>query len=286
MRHCLELIRPADQGEPATYEWKGITPRSAVRIGDQGNVAFVSIEGTIYTWDTSNPGEMPEVLGSHKACANVLAVTGDGRRLVAASDVRLSAWDLQRREMIWSRDDVGVMTLAIHPTSGTITCGTTMGQVLEVDMATGNSLRTVTEHVGGVDCLAISADGTKMASIGVDRRLTLCDWSTGQALWTRPHHANSEVCLSPDGQTLVTSGFVDNAWAIVTWNTATGEEKQKLLGHRNVILGLHVTPDNTLYSWGTDGTVRTWDMRRATVISTWVPHPPYEEVQDVQVNCS
>jgi WD40 repeat protein len=125
-----------------------------------------------------------------------------------------------------------------------------------------------------VECLTVSDDGSRVASIGFDHRLTVTDWQTAETVWSRRHYANGEVCFSPAGDTLVSSGYTDRHWAIMTWDAATGEPRATLNGHARVILGLAFTSDRTLYSWGADGSIRAWDLNLGRETEAYLPEPP------------
>jgi WD40 repeat protein len=201
----------------------------------------------------------------------MLAATHDGRWLASANDKLLCLWHLPTRRLQWRRDNLVTNALAMHPTSSTILCGTTKGEVLELDTSSGRTLRMVTRHADAVSCLAISSDGQRLASLGYDRRLVVTHWERAEALWTQPHYPVGAVCFSPAGDTLVSAGFLGESWALLTWDPATGEQQARLLGHEKAVLGLAFAPDNTLYSWGTDGSVRGWDLSRGVQTHSYCP---------------
>jgi WD40 repeat protein len=165
-------------------------------------------------------------------------------------------------------------SLAVHPMNDTLACGTARGEVLELDISTGRTKRVMAQHNAGVESLAVSRDGSRVASIGFDRRLIVTDWQTAEIAWSRPHHANGEVCFSPTGDTLVSSGYTDRHWSIMTWDADTGEQQTTLNGHARVILGLAFTSDRTLYSWGADGSIRAWDLNLGRETEAYRPEPP------------
>jgi WD40 repeat protein len=275
MRYALELYEGPLGENRQTFSWKGLAPSCAVWTGKEGLLAIGGEEGAIYTWDASNSQVAPRSLGRHPGSVT-LAADHAGRWLVSSNDRAVCLWDLQARQMKWRRNDLMTTKLVTHPVSDRILCGTAQGEVLELDLATGNTLRTIARHGdGSVECLSVSANGMQVASIGDDRRLIVTDWQRAETVWSRPHHPTSQACFSPAGNTLVSSGLVDDAWTLLTWDAATGEQRAKLMGHKGAILGLAFAPDGfALYSWGTDGTIRTWNIREGVEIDCYTPAIP------------
>lgn len=273
LQHYLQLHSWPLGGKNTCFAWEGLTPRSAAWIDAHGKLAIGSLEGTIYTWDASHSQTPPRALGLHPGCAMILAAA-DGRWLASANDWLLCVWDLQTQRQQWQRTDLVANSLVIHPLTNNLVCGTAQGEVLELDLTTGRTERVVARHAAGVECLAVSEDGSRVASIGYDRRLMLTDWQTAQTVWTQPHKPNSEICFSPAGDTLVSSAYFDYRWTLLTWDAATGHQQRKLVGHAKVILGLTFTSDETLYSWGADGAIRAWDLKRGAETNAYTPDPP------------
>src|SRR5262245_4128864 len=66
------------------------------------------------------------------------------------------------------------------------------------------------------------------------------------------------VDVSPDGTTVATSG---QDGVIILWDLATGQENQRLRGHRGDVRSIKYAPGGkALVSAGTDQTFRVWDV--------------------------
>jgi WD40 repeat protein len=116
-------------------------------------------------------------------------------------------------------------------------------------------------HTDPVRTVAISPDGTVIASGSRNNMIILWDAATGQpALAPLSGHTGSinSLAFSPDGRTLV-SGSADGTLRL--WNTATGEPiGEPLEGHADAVWGVAFSPDGALIASGSaDMTVRLWD---------------------------
>jgi len=109
--------------------------------------------------------------------------------------------------------------------------------------------------------VAVSPDGTWLASTGFDGTVRIWDTSTGQTRHTLTGHTGmvDGVAVSPDGTWLASTGF-DGTVRI--WDTSTGQTRHTLTGHTSAVRGVAVSPDGTwLASTGDDQTVRIWEAR-------------------------
>lgn len=101
----------------------------------------------------------------------------------------------------------------------------------------------------------------------VDRDLgTIKVWNlrTGELLHTLHGHSDSGVissfAISPDGQTIVSSGTDDKT--IKLWNLHTGELLRTLHGHTDQVYIIHISPDGqTLISSTIWGEIKVWGVR-------------------------
>jgi hypothetical protein len=119
-------------------------------------------------------------------------------------------------------------------------------------------------HASGVDLVAFSPDGSRIASASKDQTLRVWDAATGQEVRTLTGHSGTVQCVafSPDG-TRIASASEDSF--VKVWDAATGEEVLTLKGHANAILGMAFSPDGSrIASASHDGTVRVWDAGAAT----------------------
>jgi WD40 repeat protein/serine/threonine protein kinase len=119
--------------------------------------------------------------------------------------------------------------------------------------------RALHGHADPVLSVALSADGSRVLSGGMDRVLRLWDPATGQLLSTLEGHGDSVTCvaLTPDGR-----GAVSASWdqTLRTWDLATGRTQRVLEGHEAYVSAVAVAPDGSaLASASWDRSVRIWE---------------------------
>jgi WD40 repeat protein len=113
------------------------------------------------------------------------------------------------------------------------------------------------EHQASVNAVAISPDGTWLATASADNRVRICDASTGRERARLEHQDRvNAVAISPDGTWLVTAS-ADNR--VRTWDASTGGERASLEdpGRVNAVA---ISPDGKwLATASADNTARIWD---------------------------
>ncbi|WP_125937544.1 SAV_2336 N-terminal domain-related protein [Streptomyces sp. WAC 06738] len=132
--------------------------------------------------------------------------------------------------------------------------------------------RTLTGSTGPVTAVAVSPDGTWLATTGNDETVRILDAATGTATRTLTGHTDpvTSVAISPDGTWLATTG---HDRTVRTWNAATGALTRTLTGHTDPVNAVAISPDGTwLATTSNDETVRTWDTATGAVTGTLSGH--------------
>ena len=105
--------------------------------------------------------------------------------------------------------------------------------------------RTLTGHTNLVYGVALSPDGTLLATASADNTAREWNPATGEHIRTFTAHTDSVfgVAFSPDGTLLATASWDQT---VRVWNSATGEHIRTLTDHTNGVSGVAFSPDGTL----------------------------------------
>jgi len=129
------------------------------------------------------------------------------------------------------------------------------------DVSTHEQQRQLVGHTAQVSSVAVSRDGTHLASGGFDGTVRLRDAATGTARLVLTHGAGVRIfsaAFSPDGTRVASAG---SDGRIDVWNAKDGGLEQTLQGHRAAADRVAFAPDGqTLVSVGDDRTLRAWSL--------------------------
>jgi mono/diheme cytochrome c family protein len=133
------------------------------------------------------------------------------------------------------------------------------GEIGIFDAASGTLRRTLLGHRDYVYQLAISADGTRLASCGYDKSIRIWDVATGRVLSVLREHTDAvfAVAFSPDDAWMA-SGAGDRSVKI--WDARKGVRLHTLTDATEAVTSLQFRPTGPLLltAGGTDKTIRTW----------------------------
>jgi WD40 repeat protein len=228
---------------------------------------------------------LPPLHYPYPVTITALAFTPDGKHLVVGGQHELTVWNVASAKLeqrVYTRAE---RTYAVQflPDGKLVVAGGRPGQEGDVrvyDLKGGKSktvngvrisdgvhdrnvfVKQLLEADDSVLCLAVSADGKKLASGGCDRMVNIWDLSAGvekaTILQAVENHADWVLGLAftPDAKHLLTCSRDKTA---KVWDMAARESVLTFPDHQNPVYGVDVKPDGALaVSVGEDNQLRFW----------------------------
>jgi WD40 repeat protein len=231
-------------------------PFRCAALAEDGS-ALVSLDGAgdLRQHDLSGA---PARVRASLAQVTSLTVTSGGRRLAGTFGDNRAFWAAEGAAEVATVAERGLESAAFLGDGQTLHCGSTAGQVFEVDCDAGTVTQVYRGDPSDVRHLAASADGDRLAIGHDDRRVFVLDRRDGRL--RGPYLGNLGTLLacdlSPDGRWLATSG---GDGLVRVWDLDQGSAPRTLLGHRGAVTAVHFGPTgDSLVSLGADRTLRLW----------------------------
>jgi WD40 repeat protein len=133
-------------------------------------------------------------------------------------------------------------------------------------------LRSLKEHTGWVNAVAVSPDGRTIISGSRDRTVKVWEAESGRLLRSLEGHTNdvNAVAVSAYGRWIV-SGSDDGT--VKVWEMESGRLLRSLEGHTGGVNAVVVSPDGrTIVSGSRDSTVKVWDAESGLLMRTLEGH--------------
>jgi WD40 repeat protein len=236
-------------------------------------------------------GRVLHTLEGHEGPVNSLCLTPDGARLITGGDDHtVRVWgtrDWQVQHVLHGHEGY-VREVAASDT--VIVSGSEDDTVRFWDPASGSELHVGQAHREHLRTVAVTRDGRRAASSGLDNQVVLWDTERGDVERTL-YDASASVVRVPDfGNLYIATGnnsghghhdaprrllFLDGGRTlasiekeVIFWDLATGEERQRWPrgGWGNEDVALH--PDGRLLALGGHGYVQVWDLAAGELVTT------------------
>jgi WD40 repeat protein len=261
-------------------------PHTGVRTRTSGSSYSTQDESTIKLWNL-HTGELKRTLKLDKRLYKSIAISPDEQTLIVSSPSNtIQLWNLHTGELLWTIEGTPGWEpiFAISPNWQTLVSSDRDGIKLW-NLNTGEliyTLHTSSPQEGFIKYFvpfAITPDEQTLVGSCYGGRLrldaqpfvdhdlgTIKVWNlrTGELLYSLHGHSDSGVigslAISPDGQTIVSSGRNDRS--IKLWNLHTGELLRPLHGHSRQVDIIRISPDGqTLISSTISGEIKVWGVR-------------------------
>ncbi|MDF1851981.1 MAG: hypothetical protein P1U85_14165 [Verrucomicrobiales bacterium] len=222
-------------------------------------------DGTVSVWDLDDRKLVGPPLSLSRAPVQCLAWHPVEMRLAAGAvrgALRISAWpegewggsSATHEDTVWKlRWDA----------KGDRLFSSSWDRTVGVWSPSGEPLMSWQGHEDYVQGLAVSPDGTRVATGGTDGRIWWWDAAKGEVLSTwKGHGPGSRVAVCaldfrPDGERIASAS---NDGRVILWDVESGKEVKVFEGHEGDVETLAFDPSGRwLASAGDDGTIWIWD---------------------------
>jgi len=292
-RAALEWLRLAPAAERG-WEWRhyatrmaaatrtdslGLGPLSELEASPDGRFAAVGTSGGDLL--LVEPGAAaPRTIARGIGFVYATTFSADSRLLaVGTADRRIRIYQLPAGTLLRTipTDAERPLELAFDPAGARIAAAMSGALVRLWNVASGDSLRTLTGHVTRRPVPAVSFLPTgELISGSWDNHLRIWNLATGETVRTlgpgyggRLAQRWSEVVVDPKGRYVAASGSDGQVhlWSTTDWTELTA------IGHNGDAPALAVSPDGELLATGSiDQTVRVWRASDLTPVATWLGH--------------
>ena len=264
--HLWQLCQHAQRG---VLRGDGRPVRAVAAAADGSLWASGGDGGIIHLWDPATQ-QSRGTIPFERAKVLALTISRDGRRLAAArADGPVRVWNLASRQPVAELKNLHPVTTEVlfSPDGGTLYTGGSKTPI-GIWQATMGQQRGALTGAGQPNCIVLSADGTKLALAGNDRRVVVADLASPvpQLVEVGRHRTYVlSLAFSPDGTTLL-SGSEDGY--VQLWDVAERRPKleQPLRRHTGAVNAAAWSPDGSqVATVSGDGSVKVWSQETLEV---------------------
>ncbi len=233
----------------------------SVALSPYGDYALTgSWDKTARLWDLAT-GETIKVLKDHKDSVISVVFSPDGKLIATGScDKKIIVYNLQNI-IKDAQQATNRSTNCLPPIAAKIQAQETISTKRLFDEGTGEEIKVLKGHTGGVISLLFSPDGISILTGSEDQTTRYWNLNT-KAISAHILHTNcaniNSIAFSPDGKYVLTGSYANIACYS---NLSLGKVINMLIGHTNYVTSVAFSPDGNYALTGSyDNTARYWDL--------------------------
>ncbi|MBN2253497.1 MAG: WD40 repeat domain-containing protein [Kosmotogaceae bacterium] len=244
---------------------------TSVAVSLDGKMGIAGYDdGIIIVWDLLT-GKKIKSLSSHTSSVNDLVVTEDGKTLYScSSDATVKIWSLSSLSFIRTlRGHSGsVHSIVDWPEQNRLYSASEDGTLRIWDTSSGQQVKVIRAEIGSLTAVSMDKERTVLIIGSEAGHLRSYDVKTWSPLKTsRVHNAELTKILINDG--LIFTASSDRTIKSLSFPSFT--LVHMITGHNWDVTEIVLSNDgHVLYSSSTDGTLKIWDIEKASPIGTLI----------------